>query len=149
MEIQQTEKQVETAKKSKAWRPYVITFFIGAVMALGVLVVDNAFSTDLSTLDRIRFLSDAFFVPGALILCVGIMIFVSSKGSLDALTYSLQFLQRELFLRKKMETFADYKVRKAEKKTPYRFLLLVGLVYFLLGLLFTLIYLQIEGKAVG
>lgn len=132
----------ETSKNRK---PYVITFVVGAVMALGVLLIDNAFSADLSALERVRFLSDAFFVPGALIFCVGMMIFVSGKGALDALTYSLQFLRRELFLKKKMEAFADYKARKAEKKTPYRFLLRIGLAYLLLGLLFTVIYLQMEG----
>lgn len=142
-------KPTGTIKKSKIWLPYVVTFIIGAVMALGILLMDRAFSADLSTLDRIRFLSDAFFVPGVLIFCVGMMIFVSSKGSLDGLTYSLQFFKREVFLRQKMETFADYKARKAEKKTPYRFLLLTGSVYLLLGLLFTVIYLQMEGAAVG
>lgn len=144
MEIQNTEKKAETVKDSKTWLPYVITAAVGAVMALGVLLIDNAFSADTLTLDRIRFLSDAFFVPGALIFCIGMMIFVASKGSLDGLTYSLQFLKREIFLRKKMESFADYKARKAEKKTPYRFLLLVGTAYLLLGLLFTVIYLQME-----
>ena len=91
MEIQNTEKKAETAKNSKTWLPYLVTAAIGAVLALGVLMIDNAFSADTLTLDRIRFLSDAFFVPGVLIFCVGMIIFVSGKGSLDGLTYSLQF----------------------------------------------------------
>lgn len=139
----------EAAKNSKAWLPYVITFAVGALMALGVLVMDNAFSADTLLLDRIRFFSDAFFVPGVLMFCIGMMIFVAGKGSLDGLTYSLQFLKREIFLRQKVETFADYKARKAEKKTPYGFLLLVGAAYLLLGLLFAIVYLQMETKAAG
>lgn len=139
----------EAGKESKNRRPYVITFVVGALMALGVLMMDNAFSADTLLIDRIRFFSDAFFIPGVLIFCVGMMIFVAGKGSLDGLTYSLQFLKREIFLRQKVETFADYKARKAEKKTPYGFLLLVGAAYLLLGLLFAVIYLQMETKAAG
>lgn len=139
----------EAGKESKNRRPYVITFIVGAFMAFGVLMMDNAFSADTLLIDRIRFFSDAFFIPGVLIFCIGMMIFVAGKGSLDGLTYSLQFLKREIFLRQKMETFADYKARKAEKKTPYGFLLLAGAAYLLLGLLFAVIYLQMETKAAG
>ena len=154
METRETRKPAKAEKDPSAWKPYAVTFVVGAIMALGVLMLDNAFSAELPLLDRVRFLSDAFFVPGALIFCVGMMIFVASKGSFDGLAYSLQFVKRELLrflpqMRDKMETFADYKARKAEKKTPYRYLLVVGGVYFLLGFLFTVIFLVMEGKAAG
>ena len=154
MGTKKTKKQAMTEKEQASWKPYAITFAVGALMTLGVLSIDKAFSAQLPPLDRVRFLSDAFFVPGALIFCVGMMIFVSSKGSFDGLAYSLQFLKRELLrflpsMRDKVETFADYKARKAEKKTPYRYLLVVGAVYLLFGFLFTMIFLVMESKAAG
>lgn len=154
METREKRKQAKTEKESATWKPYVATFVVGAIIALGVLMLDNVFSAELLPLDRIRFLSDAFFVPGALIFCVGMMIFVAGKGSFDGLAYSLQFVKRELLrflpqMKDKMETFADYKARKAEKKTPYHYLLVVGGAYFLLGLLFTVIFLVMEGKGAG
>lgn len=154
METGDKRKPMKTEKEPAVWKPYAATFAVGAIIALGVLMLDNVFSAELSHLDRIRFLSDAFFVPGALIFCVGMMVFVASKGSFDGLAYSLQFAKRELLrflpqMKDKMETFADYKARKAEKKTPYRYLLAVGGVYLLLGLLFTVIFLMMEGQAAG
>ena len=154
METGETRKPAKTEKEPTVWKPYAVTFAIGAIIALGVLTIDNAFSAKLSSLDRVRILSDAFFVPGALIFCVGMMIFVAGKGSFDGLAYSLQFAKRELLrflpqMRDKMETFADYKARKAEKKTPYRYLLVAGGVYLLLGLLFTVIFLVMEGRTAG
>ena len=154
METRETRKPAKTEKEPTIWKPYAVTFAVGAIIALGVLTLDNAFSAELSLLDRVRFLSDAFFVPGALIFCVGMMIFVAGKGSFDGLAYSLQFAKRELLrflpqMRDKMETFADYKARKAKKKTPYRYLLVVGGVYLLLGLLFSVIFLAMESKVTG
>ena len=87
-------------------------------------------------------LCDAFFVPGALMVCIGLLGFISYGGFYDIFGYSLYSLRRLLpFHReKKQPRYYDYRVMKAEKRhKPNYVVLKVGLVFLALAVIFLIL----------
>ena len=79
--------------------------------------------------DKYRMLSDAFAVPGMLLLMFGCLIWISNLGALDGLAYAVSFAIRSLIPggRNKDEKYGDYVERKREKRIKgYGFLFLSG-----------------------
>lgn len=91
---------------------------------------------------------DGLFISGVLCLSVGGLIFVHNNGFFDILFYGM-FRFVTLFMKKRKhnyETFYDYRVARAEKpKAEFLYLLVVGLAFVLVSLIF----LYLWGKASG
>ena len=89
-------------------------------------------------------LCDAFFIVGVFVAAVGLLIFASNQGVFEMLVYGvMRFFS--LFKKKpkevKYETFYDYHVARAERnKFPYTFLIIVGLGFIIVALIFLLIW---------
>lgn len=85
-------------------------------------------------------LSDSFFVPGTILLGVGLLMWVAGEGMFDMLGFGVKLIFDVAF-KHEWESFYDYKLRKAEKpRLKVGFMTLVGLGYLLVGVLFTGLY---------
>lgn len=101
----------------------------------------NGFSFKLPIKEIYKLFSDAFFIPGALLLLFTALIALSNQGSLDSIGYMLKrFGQMILpFTKKTNEKYADYVANKKRTK-GYGFLGWIGLVYFIIGIIFTVLF---------
>ncbi|MBQ2727167.1 MAG: DUF3899 domain-containing protein [Clostridia bacterium] len=121
---------------------YAVCFGIEALIAF-LVIWSKGFFTD-STAVNIQILSDAFFVPGILMTLLAGMLYVSSEGAL----IGIGFVLRNVVLtfipmgRAKHELYADYRERKMSeaKQNNDSCILVSGLVFLSLGIIFTLIW---------
>ena len=96
------------------------------------------------TKEQFMLLCDALTVPGVLLLCAGAMVWVSSLGALDGLSYGLRLFFRALVPGKRLqreESYHDYvRRRQTTRLKGYGFLLISGAVTMALSLLFLGLY---------
>lgn len=127
----------------KKYRSYIVTFVIGAVIALAVCLFKEIFAAD-STITTVSILSDAFFTSGVLIGSVGILVLISNDGNFDTLSYGIKII-RNMFIRseghKKVEkNLYEYRMAKHAERKNTRHLLVVGGIYLLLAALLTMVF---------
>ncbi len=123
---------------------YSITVVICAAVAVFLMWQHNLWSAE-SNMSRFHILSDAFVVPGMLILLSGVLVWVSNFGFFDMLGYvgsrvGSMFIP---FYRKSFDhqTFYDYKESRKDKRiSGYSFLFIVGGVFFIVGVVFLILY---------
>lgn len=124
-------------------KKYGITFVVMGLFTWGILS-NYGYSADTSLVDKYRYWADAFFVPGIIVLLFGVLIWVSTTGFFDAISYGigvglkalLPFMRRDDY-----EKYYDYKVRKDEKRIKgYSFLLISGAIYVFVGAIFTILF---------
>lgn len=93
-----------------------------------------------------RYWSDAFFIPGILLILSGLLVFVANEGSFNAIGYLMRSVVTKLVPgdRMKPETYGEYVERKREKKvTGYSFLFISGLVSIAISTVFLVLYYQL------
>lgn len=93
--------------------------------------------------DKYRMLSDAFTVPGILLLMFGCLIWISNLGALDGLAYAVSFAIRSLIpgARYKDEKYGDYVERKRENRVKgYGFLFISGGVTMAVAIVFMILF---------
>ena len=125
-------------------KKYSIALIIGISMCLLVLS-GNDFSTQ-SLVDKYRILTDAFSIPGIVFIMVGALVFVSTEGFFDMLSYGLGKFASSLipFNRKKDESFFDYKTRKNEERfSGYSFLFYVGIFFLVIAGVFMILFFSV------
>lgn len=123
-------------------RNYAICFSIEAVIAF-LVIWSKGFFTDRASVN-LQILSDAFFVAGILMTLFAGMMYVSSEGAL----IGIGFVLRNVVLtfipmgRAKHERYADYRERKLSeaKKHNNHYILVTGLVFLFIGIVFTVIW---------
>ena len=133
--------QSENRKQYKPWVKYAVTAGIAAAAVFLILVTRGLFTTNWIEKDRIMNLSDAFFLVGLLIACLGGLLFVSSEGVFDGLAYAVKSLSWFFTLKKKHESYAEYKERRHGGK-PRSFL-------FLIIMLITVFQMRMQNKWVN
>ena len=120
-------------------RNYAVCFGIEALIAFLVIWSKGFFTQSLAV--NIQILSDAFFVAGILMTLFAGMLYVSSEGAL----IGIGFVLRNVVLtfipmgRARQEKYADYRARKIEaaKKQDNRHILVTGLIFLFIGIVFT------------
>lgn len=125
-----------------ALKNYGICFGIEALIAF-LVIWSKGFFTQ-STAVNIQILSDAFFVAGILMTLFAGMMYVSGEGAL----LGIGFVLRNVVLafipmgRAKHEVYADYRARKLKeaKKHNNSYILVTGLVFLFIGIIFTAIW---------
>ena len=120
---------------------YGVTTGICLVMAIGLLISRDFFN--LTQLDQIRCLCDAFFVPGILCVFGGAIIWLANEGTLDGITYVLSYAFHALLPGSwnKRESYKDYLERKKDSRiSGYGFLFLVGGVFLLISFVFLALF---------
>ncbi len=96
--------------------------------------------------DLWRMLSDAFLLPGLLMVFAGVLIFVGNDGFFNGVGYVLNravdFFIPGRAATRKMESYGDYVARKREKKpvTGYACLFIVGGGFLLAAILFVVLF---------
>lgn len=97
-------------------------------------------------IDLWRLLSDAFLLPGLLMVFAGLMIVVSNDGFFYGLGYAFNrvkdfFIPGRAAIRK-VESYSDYVARKREEKqiTGYACLFIVGAAFLLVAALFIALF---------
>jgi len=127
-----------------ALRNYGICVGIEALIAFLVIWSKGFFAHSLAV--NIQILADAFFVSGILMTLFAGMMYISSEGAL----IGIGFVLRNVVLtfipmgRAKHEKYADYRARKLAnaKKNNNRPILVTGLVFLIIGVVFTVIWNQ-------
>lgn len=155
MEEQELQKQNEE-KNSRfnkwTWIKLIICLVVGALIA-GIVYVAQYFN-DISLTGEtpdfaasfVRYSVDAFGISGILLILLGVLNFVASRGIFDALNYSMQLLFVTIFRPKYRETgfpktLYDYKVKMDLKgRKPVNAIWLSGIIYFIAGIVFLIIY---------
>ena len=122
---------------------------VAAGLLAGVAYLSGKDFFNLSLVDQYRLLSDAFMLPGFLMVAVGLLIFLANEGSFTGIGFIAQkavgFLIPFLY-QQKGETYREYVERKTAKPTKgYGFLLICGLVFLAVSLVFVVLYKQIHG----
>ena len=117
---------------------------VGIEVLIAFLVIwSKGFFTE-SAAVNIQILSDAFFVSGILMTLFAGMMYVSSEGAL----IGIGFVLRNVVLafvpmgRARHERYADYRARKLSqaKKHSNRHILVTGLIFLFIGVVFTVIW---------
>lgn len=124
--------------------PYIITGAVGIIISIIVICTQTIWNAE-GAKEVMGILSDAFFVPGVLLAGVGLIIFASNGGAFDMLAFAvIRFF--DLFRRNvknsKYKDFYEYREAKKEKKRRMGFMLLVGLVFIALAVIFLIVYYQ-------
>lgn len=128
-------------KAFKRILPYLITALIGAAAAVLVICLKSVWA--LPVRERMGALSDAFLLPGAILAGVGLLIFASNGGVFDMLAFAaLMFfnLFRRDMSKRKYKDFYEYREAKKGKHRDMAFMLIVGLVYIAVSVIFLIIY---------
>ena len=125
-----------------AIKKYAICFAIEALIAFLVIWSKGFFTERIAV--NLQILSDAFFVSGVLMTLFAGMLYVSSEGAL----IGIGFVLRNVVLafvpmgRARHERYADYRARKLSqaKKHSNRHILVTGLIFLFIGVVFTVIW---------
>lgn len=132
---------------SKAWIKYAVTAVIGLAIGYMVLLSRDLWSeTDIK--ERVEIFCDALFVPGILLTCAGALVFCSSKGAFDGVSYLFHIFfvthnwsKTHLNERQTYREYVDSKnASRKEKGTRIGFILIVGLVFMLASVVLLIVY---------
>lgn len=130
------------------WLRYVLAIAVGLLLALTVCFARDIFhETDVTLI--VRYLSDAFLVPGVLLTGIGLLSFLKKEGTYDGLTYSFHSMRMASARRFSDEahddmarTYYDYKQSvKAKRKVAWH-LIIVGGVFLLAAIVLTIVFLK-------
>lgn len=128
---------------------YAISFTFSALLTLLFFILGNGLSLDINELDYygksklLSVLSDAFFVPGAIVFAAGIFVFLNNNAVFDFFTYTGRSVMSFFVpIRYKKETmsYAEYQEKKHKNKAPCLYLIIVGSLFILLGTAFMIFY---------
>ncbi|MBQ2881311.1 MAG: DUF3899 domain-containing protein [Clostridia bacterium] len=130
-------------KENKALlKKYIICFCVASVLSFIVIWIKGFFTDSIAV--NIQILSDAFFVSGILLTMFAIMLYISGEGAL----LGIGFVLRNVVLtfipmgRAKQELYSEYRERKLKKakKEKDNCILVVGLLFLFIGIIFTVIW---------
>ena len=130
--------------RGRWWLPYVITFAVLAVFTVLVAWARGCFA-EYETKALIGYWCDAFFVPGILCVCFGLLVLGSNGGAFDMLAYGIRrffgLFKRDVIDRK-YGTFYEYQQARRSKKRSFWYMVIVGGVYLLVSAVLLVIYLN-------
>ena len=121
---------------------YIICFAVASLIAVDVFWSKGFFGHSVAV--NIQILADGFFVSGILLTLFAGMMFVSGEGAL----IGIGFVLRNVVLafipmgRQRHEKYSDYRERKLNerKKTKDHSILVIGLLFLFVGIVFNVIW---------
>lgn len=94
--------------------------------------------------DKYLILCDAFTVPGMLLICLGALMWASTTGALDGLTYAVRYAIFSLIPGKRLERdekYGDYIERRSKNRAKgYGFLFVSGLITMAIAAVFMILF---------
>ncbi len=125
-----------------ALRPLIAALSGAAVCAAvlfgkGILSAENARET-------VRILSDAFTVPGLLLLLCGLFVWILRQGTFSGMGYAFRkiylALRSEKYREEHKESYSEYRERRLSRKRPFLFLIITGAAFLVPGIAFAIAY---------
>ena len=133
-------------KKNKIYAAYITVIIIGLMISLGVCISKNILNQPISNV--IKILSDACLLPAVMFCGLGGLTFASNSGIFNMLVYGTKSFFCHVFKRtdfiEKYDDYFEYNKEKIKEKAPFAFILIPGMVFLGLAILFTVIYSNIE-----
>lgn len=124
------------------WK-YVITFGVACVICVLALWARGLFGGVQGVAEIMRCLSDGFFISGFAVGGYGLLVVCSNGGAFDILAYGMICffgLFRKDVRNRKAKTFYEYRKAKSEKRHSFAYLLIVGLAFILIAVLFVVLF---------
>ena len=130
----------------RVYKEYVITTAIAFVVGLVLALSRGIFQEE--EIDMIiTIISDAFFIPGVLLICIGLIVYASNEGLFLSISYGFKAIGRTITAKKDEklmdEKYHEYYARQIQKKTKCNHFLIVGAVFVVLSLLFVIVYFSV------
>ena len=130
--------------KKKILLQYAITTSIAGIITLAIAYTQGLWRTfDLA--EKYKILADAFTIPGVLLIMITALVWVSSEGFFDGISYAIaQF--SGMFIpsigrKYKHLKYYDYKTDRQEKRSHgYSFLFFVGLLFTAIAVVFMILF---------
>ena len=132
-------------EKKKSLIPMLGTLIFSIVITIIVLAI-RKYLTLTDYFEKMAALSDAFFVPGILLVGFGILSLVANDGFFDIFSYGMIKLISTMRLRRRKDEDgpADYyeyrKAKHAQKKPLPIFMFIIGGVDLVLAVVFLILY---------
>lgn len=128
---------------NRRWIKYIVALLIGAAVFCAMLFGKGFMRLDTEK-EKLRLLSDAFLVPGILLLLAGCFSWIMRQGTFSGMGYTVKrifiSLHSAQYREEHKESYAEYRERKAEKRSPFLFLIIVGAVYLIPAIVITILY---------
>ena len=121
---------------------YGITALIGALMAFTTTQTHNL-AEAATDAEKYRILSDAFTIPGVILIMVGLLVMVSNGGFFNGMAYAFSYAARLLVpgVSKDVGRYGDFIERRARRgKTGYGFLIIVGAAFLAVAIVFLILF---------
>lgn len=129
-------------EKKKKLIGYTVNFVIASVITLTVFAIKGFFTDSLAV--NLQILSDGFVVSGLMLLAFAGMLFISGEGGLIGIGFVLRNVLLDFLPmgRMRQEVYAKYRERKMKELKEHRDVCtpVVGLIFFSIGVLFTVIW---------
>lgn len=125
---------------------YGLTVLAGASVVWLVLDL-HGYTLLTSDLERYRLLSNAFTIPGSILVMLGLLILISSTGVYNGLGYAMRWLRMTLLPLDtvKHEKYYDYVQRKRSiPKLHGGFLMVVGGAFLAIAVAFLILFYQVK-----
>lgn len=124
---------------------YGIAFLCGALITILLLFYFDPAKAENNT-QLFKILCDAFSVPGLLLIFAGLIVWLSGEGAFTGFGYLARYLRRSMIpggrTKYPHETYYDYiqERKEKDKKHSFLFLIIVGGVFLLTGIVFLILY---------
>ena len=130
------------------WLRYVFAAAAGLLITFSICLLKGVFwETDSALI--VRYLSDAFLIPGVLLTGIGLLSYIKKEGAYDGLGYTFHTMKRTFAMRHYRDpieegsedrTYFGYKQQvKAKRKVAWH-LIIVGGGFLLIAIALTIIF---------
>lgn len=135
--------------KGRPWLPYVITFVVLAALTLLVAWAEGGYSHAPTWL-LIGYWGSSVAISGIIAISFGVLVWASNGGAFDIFAYGGRTFVRMFFkkdvLDRKYPTYYDYRESRKKKKRNFWFVAIVGGVYFVVGIVLSVVSKQLMPK---
>lgn len=127
-----------------------IMCYVTSILINAYLVFSYASSRDIGSLelvDRYHVLCDAFFLPGLIMVFLGLLMVMNNLGALDTMAYGFSYVMHMLApgAFDKMDSYLDFiEKRRANRSGGYGFLLVVGGIMIAVSVVFLVMYCSVK-----
>lgn len=131
------------SKELPVWVRYAETVAFGIAVTVLYCIVKGLFKTE-GAAEKLRILCDGFTIPGALLLCFGLLSFLNKEGTFDGLGYSFRSMRRVWQNYRHDEgnvpkTYYDYKQQVGAKRKVRVHMILVGIGFLVVAIVLAIV----------
>ncbi len=125
-------------------KKYVIQLLIGVFIAFVIMWQRGLFLAE-SVADKVLIICDGFTVVAFIYLCLGVLLWISSTGTMDIFSYALKKGVNALVPGRIFDDlggYYEYKMSKEEKRKGFkeRSTLIIGFLFLVISIVLTLVW---------